>query len=361
MSRRALLALGLLAAVLGGGIANSQTLYDLFAVRWPSNTVTSGSGVNAVRTVRYSALVAAPNLQPRPSRPPQAQSAPRSQPKTELIKFAAAPFPYDGEVPGTGQPFLNVNEGGRKGHRTARGGILWERDTFSDNRVLLHIPAGFDINRPAVMVVFFHGHGANLTRDVLRRQNVPQQISLSGMNAVLVAPQFAVDAADSSAGHFWEPGGFARFIHEAGKTLARLDGHTAMARKYAAMPVVIVAYSGGYLPAAWSIRKGGIGKQMKGMVLLDGLYGEIGDFAKWIKTSKSGFFVSAYTRSTRRQNLELANILKEQNVPYSNDIGSHLWRGGVALLPMDSDIRHRDFVTQAWTDNPIADILSKLN
>ena len=354
---RVLLPLGLLAGALAGGTAHSQSLYDLFAARWPSNAAPRDSV--AVRTVRYPAL-AKPNHDTR-RLPPQAEPAPRHQQKTQLIEFASAPFPYNGEVPGTGQAFLNVMEGGRKGHRTGRGGVLWERETFSDNRVLLHIPAGFDINRPAVMVVYFHGHGAELTRDVLQRQNVPAQISQSGTNAVLVAPQFAVDAADSSAGHFWEPGGFARFIREAGKKLASLDGRPAMARKFASMPVIIVAYSGGYLPAAWSSRKGGIGRQMKGMVLLDGLYGEIGDFAKWIKTSKSGFFVSAYTRSTRRQNLELANILREQNVPYSTDIGNHLWRGGVALLEMDSEIRHRDFVTQAWTGNPIADILSKLN
>ena len=62
---------------------------------------------------------------------------------------------------------------------------------------------GFDPKRPAVMVVFFHGHGANLAQDVYDRQQVPAQITAAGVNAVLVAPQFAVDAADSSAGKFW--------------------------------------------------------------------------------------------------------------------------------------------------------------
>ena len=46
------------------------------------------------------------------------------------------------------------------------------------------------------MVVFFHGHGANLAQDVLDRQQVPEQITAAGVNAVLVAPQFAVNAAD---------------------------------------------------------------------------------------------------------------------------------------------------------------------
>jgi hypothetical protein len=46
---------------------------------------------------------------------------------------------------------------------------------------------------------------------------------------------------------------------------------------------------------------------------------------------------------------------------YSSDIGKHLWRGRVALLPANSDVNHQDFVTQAWTRNPIADILAKLD
>src|SRR5439155_1538890 len=104
--------------------------------------------------------------------------------------------------------FLNVIFGQRKGHRTPRGRILWEDITYRERRVLLHIPKGFDFNRPGVMVVFFHGHGATLRRDVRDRQLVPAQISESGSNAVLVAPQFAYNTSDSSPGKFWEPGGF---------------------------------------------------------------------------------------------------------------------------------------------------------
>jgi hypothetical protein len=359
-----ILPLGLLAGVLAAGAARSQSLTaqpqvlayqsnDVFAARWPANGLPSGN-VIAVRSIPQSAYPATTPLAARQPRVP-------TQPKTELVKFATAPFPYDGQVPGTDRPFLDVVKDGQKGHRTARGSVLWQSETFNDSRVLLHIPAGFDINRPAVMVVFFHGHGADLTRDVMQRQNVPEQISLSGKNAVLVAPQFAVDAADSSAGRFWQPGGFARFVDEAAKKLATLQGTPRTAKQFANMPVIIVAYSGGYLPAAWSIREGGLGRRLHGLVLLDGLYGEIEHFANWIKSSKSVFFVSAYTQSTRRQNLALANILNEQNVSYSADIGKHLWRGHVAFLPASSDVSHQDFVTQAWTDNPIADILANLN
>src|SRR5262249_38262524 len=154
----------------------------------------------------------------KPVRCPPGKDA-LKQTKTALVEFASAPFPYDGIVPDKDAWFLNVIYGPRKGHRTPRGRILWEDPTFRERRVLLHIPKGFDFPRPAVMVVFFHGHGATLRRDVRDRQLVPEQISASGINAVLVAPQFAYNASDSSAGKFWEEGGFKKFIIEAGQKL----------------------------------------------------------------------------------------------------------------------------------------------
>src|SRR5690606_34691558 len=111
-------------------------------------------------------------------------------------------------------PFLNVRDSGRLGHRTFSGRVYWADSTYSDNRVLLHVPRGFDTHRPGVIVMFFHGHGATLERDVLARQRVPEQITESGLNAVLVAPQFAVDARDSSAGKLWTAQGFRRFLDE---------------------------------------------------------------------------------------------------------------------------------------------------
>ena len=158
----------------------AQLASDVFAARWPSNTPAQD-----VTTVRTTPQAARP---PQPRLPSQATVPPRAEPKTELVKFATAPFPYDGVIPDTERRFLDVVKDGQKGHRTARGTVLWQSDTFNDSRVLLHIPGGFNINKPAVMVVYFHGHGADLTRDVLDRQNVPAQISLSGKNAVLVAP-----------------------------------------------------------------------------------------------------------------------------------------------------------------------------
>jgi hypothetical protein len=134
--------------------------------------------------------------------------------QTTLVSLKSSAFPYFGNNPHTDEPFLNISKGERKGHRSYGGRVYWQDQTYNDNRVLMHVPESFDIRKPGVIVVFFHGNGATLERDVRDRQLVPQQISESGVNAVLLAPQLAVDAADSSAGKFWQPGGLKRFIDE---------------------------------------------------------------------------------------------------------------------------------------------------
>ena len=107
------------------------------------------------------------------------------------------------------------------------------------------------------MVVFFHGHGAILARDIRDRQKLPAQITASGVNAVLVAPQFAVDAADSSAGKFWDAGGFKRFLEESSVQLARLYGDSKTQQAFADMPIVLVSYSGGFGPTLAVLDRGG--------------------------------------------------------------------------------------------------------
>jgi len=298
---------------------------------------------------------------------PQQIHAPRrpvAHDRTALVPFETAPFPYDGPIAGTDKPFLNVEEDGRLGHRTPFGRLYWADETYSDDRVLLHIPKGFDLRKPSVMIVFFHGHGATLRRDVLRRQRVPAQISASGINAVLVAPQLAVDASDSSAGKFWEPGAFGRFIGEAAQKLAKLDGNPRSVRTFASMPIVIVAYSGGYLPAAWCAAKGGLMKRIRGVILLDALYGQVDKFASWISRDPSAFFVSTYLGSTERKNAELERVLADREVAFDTQLDSRLGPGSVTIFPGDTGsttrITHRSLLTHAWVKNPLADLLRRM-
>jgi len=123
-----------------------------------------------------------------------AAAAPTQAARTAIVPFETSPFPYSGRPPGQEKPFFDVEQEGRRGHTSPRGGVYWEEETYSDRGVLLSIPRGFDCARPGVLIVFFHGNGADLQGVVARRQQVPRQVAQSGLNALLVAPQFARNA-----------------------------------------------------------------------------------------------------------------------------------------------------------------------
>ena len=285
---------------------------------------------------------------------------PAREDQTTLVSLKSSAFPYLGNNPRTDEPFLNISKGDRRGHRSYGGRVYWQDETYNDNRVLMHVPENFDVRKPGVIVVFFHGNGATLERDVRDRQLVPQQISDSGVNAVLLAPQLAVDAADSSAGKFWQPGGLKRFVAESAEHLARLYGDPGAAKAFANMPVVIVGYSGGFVPAAWSLEVGGLGNRVRGVFLLDAVYGELDKFASWIVNNRSGFFVSAYTRYTKRHDNELMQMLKEKGIAISEDMDGPLRPGSVVFVETPEGVTHRDYVTHAWTENPVKEVLVKM-
>jgi hypothetical protein len=285
-----------------------------------------------------AAIVPAPHPMPDVV-PPRALGV---REKTALIDFETGPFPYHGQED-------------RRGHVNSRGS-----QTYSDDRTLLHIPPGFDPNRPAVMVVFFHGHRAELARDVRDRQKVPAQVTAAGINAVLVAPQFAFDAADSSAGNFSQPNGFKRFLDEAAQKLARLYGDPRSATAFANMPIVVVAYSGGFGPTLAVLERGGVRGRVRGLVLLDALYAGMDKFADWIASNRSAFFVSSYTPHTAYHNADLENLLRKRSVPYGPELRRSGLEGMVTFLPAGA-VSHRDFVTHAWANDPVKDILARMS
>ncbi len=283
--------------------------------------------------------------------------------KVALVPFRTSPFPYQGEVPEQGRPFLDVDDGERRGHATTRGGVYWEDPTYSDRRVLIAIPPGFDLRRRTVLVVFLHGNEATLERDVHDRQQVPRQLAESGLNAVLVAPQFAVDARDSSAGRFWEPGVFAHFLDEAAEQAARVHGNPRLQNVLRRAPVVVVAYSGGYHAAAYALAVGGAEKRIHGVVLLDALYGQEDKFAGWLaRRHRASFFLSTYTESSRTGNETLQRLLGERDIRFRplEAMPKRLVNGTLAFLPVGADELHQEFVSHAWTDDPLIDVFRRI-
>ena len=295
-------------------------------------------------------LTASPAWARQPSHDPR---------KMAMQPFATAPFPYRGKLPGSDVDFLDASSGNRRGHTSPRGGIYWEDQTYSDNRVLLAIPKGFDLKAKSAIVVYFHGNGATLDRDVIQRQAIVDQLEASGLNAVLVAPQFAVDAQDSSAGRFWQPGAFDAFMTEAASWLAKLYGSSHARKVFDTAPVVLIAYSGGYNPAAFVLAGGD--NRIKGVMLLDAVFGEEDKFAAWIaRHHKSVFFFSAFSQASAQGNAALENILQSRKIPFGTGIPTKFALGSTSFYQADDDVGHNDFLTDAWEDWPLKDLLQRI-
>jgi hypothetical protein len=287
--------------------------------------------------------------------------------RAALVPFRTSPFPYDGKIPTDGRSFLDYEKDGKRGHTSPRGNLHLEEEAYNDRRSLLYLPGGFDLSRPehALIVVFFHGNNARLRRDVEIRQRVPLQLARSGLNAALVVPQFAVDIPDSSAGWFWQPSVFKQYLAEAAEHLAALRGDPCTKPIFDRLGVVLVAYSGGYNPAAYALAVGDADSRIRGVILLDALYGETDKFDKWIGASAgkggTGFFFSAYSDSSRVENLALQQSLAYQGIaietpPHRLRLNS----GSVTFLFAGAAIDHNDFVTSAWVRDPLKAVLSTI-
>jgi hypothetical protein len=298
---------------------------------------------------------------------PAAATRPFAAKPPALVRFATSPFPYDGTIPPDNKPFLDYRQDGQRGHTSPRGALHLEDEAYSDQRSLVYLPAGFDLSRPerALIVVFFHGNFARLDRDVVRRQRVPEQLAASGLNAALVAPQFAVDIADSSAGRFWQPGIFKDYLAEAAHHLALLRGEPCTEAIFNRLGVVLVAYSGGYDPAAFALDVGGADERIRGVILLDALYGETERFERWIARAVgqtgAGFFFSAYSASSRPENLALQHALADQKIGVAAaSRRPRLHPGSIDFLFAGPDIDHKEFVTSAWAPDPLKLVLSAI-
>ena len=298
---------------------------------------------------------------PAPSPRLPAGPQPLKEARTQLVAFNASAFPYRGIIPGTNKPFLDVRDGKRRGHTTLRGEVCWEDATYSDRRSLLFLPAGYNPQLPSLLVIFLHGQGATLERDVMVRQAVPRQLAESGKNVALVAPQLAVDAPDSSAGNFWRPGHLAAYIDEAAERLMRLYGDRRTGPHFNASSVVIVSYSGGYLSAAYALERGGAAHRVKGVVLMDSLYGEEDKFAAWAAARRRlAFLLSAYTDSTRDENANLRALLAKRRIAHADALPRSLTSGTMAFVACGGLDLHGDFITRAWGPDPLKQALAMI-
>src|SRR5215472_11283871 len=157
--------------------------------------------------------------------------------------------------------------------RDALGTTLWlglDRAPFPgpgapyhDDTVIVFVPAHFRLWDDEGISVLVHFHGHNTTADrALKAHELREQLADSQQNALLVVPQLAVMAADSSCGKLESPGGLARLLSEVVTATAREGritlGDTAFSEDAPIGTVCVSAHSGGYHAAASVLRAGDV-------------------------------------------------------------------------------------------------------
>jgi hypothetical protein len=253
---------------------------------------------------------------------------------------------------------------------------------FDDPRTLLHVAAGFDPSRPIVIVVFFHGWCATLSRriggqryHVVESYRLIEQVDAAGINAVVIAPQFARDAdagmvaMPGHPGKLAEPGGFARFLDEATTRLARRLG---AARRLVQAPVVLMSFSGGYRAAARTLAVGGVADRLIGFIGLDTIYGEVDAFAAWFAANHRRAFIAAvhtggreHDHASASSTLALRQSIAAMRLPGARlrrSLPRHLTPGIAAFVGVGDPALHLDLVAAGWPgfDRPVRRLLQRL-
>jgi hypothetical protein len=255
---------------------------------------------------------------------------------TMLVRLASAPFPFTPD-PAKDEPA----PAGR----------------YTDDRVLIHVPPGFDPARPFRILLFFHGNGATLSDTVVHDEAIPAQVNASGRNVILVAPQLAYDARDSHPGKLLRPGGVRRLLAAAlGRAADALGVSVA---SLAGGPVIVAAYSGGWWPAMESVTKGELDGRLRTLVLLDAFYGGEAAFADWAgRARKTGALVALYSKSSAAGAETFLEKLSTAGIATQSDLPAALPNGTVAVVSVDTP--HRQVPMEGPPDRPLAEILRRL-
>ncbi len=277
-----------------------------------------------------------------------------------VAPLTSAPFPYSGKDvdphffdftdPKTGERF-------RTGRTLER---LSERDHYRDSSVLFYVPKRFNPNRSFVYVVFFHGNRSDVQQCV-KDYRLDEQIESSGKNAILLLPQLAKNASDSSPGTFSRKNVFRAFMQEAAQVLSQRLGKK-FRRPLEQAPIILAAFSGGYKPLACSLDRGGVDSRIKAVLLLDALYEDLYIFGKWVLShAGGGVFVNIFTEGSacEEKTKILAQFLREHRVPFKEE-----WpRGSFAkrqICLIGSSSEHLQIPVEGPPAEPLAALLRNL-
>jgi len=275
---------------------------------------------------------------------------------TVLVRLDAAPFPFQ---PGAGEGFWAGRDATRRLYRRFRTTKFYRVPHYVDDRVLVHVTPHRPQGGPPVVVLYLHGHNADLVRDVIGRRRVIDQVNASGRNVILVAPQMAWRAVDSHPGKLGRDGGALKLVNAAVAALKSEGGpSTPVATVAAQHPVLIVGYSGGWLAAMWSTLRGEFEGRLRGVLLLDAWFGPVERWARWkIEDGAKVFFVGLGGRRTVAAGLKVESALLRGGAAVAKRLPALLDRQSVILETLTP---HADLPISGPPKWPIAEVLRRL-
>ena len=217
-------------------------------------------------------------------------------------------------------------------------------DHYNDNHVLVIAPKNLDAGKKVDLIFWFHGWHNNIDSAAAYYQLTKQFLS-SGMNAVLVLPEAAKDAADSYGGKLEKAGVFSAFVKD---VLLQLKDKKLIGPHCEPGHILLGGHSGGGEVISCIVKNGQI--EINEVVLFDALYGGTEKFMAWIKADTSHRFIHLYTDygfGPKDESQKMTAQLKQERIPFFETEESALTSKEIRnerLVFIHSKSQHNDII-----------------
>ena len=217
-------------------------------------------------------------------------------------------------------------------------------DHYNDSHVLIIAPKKLHTDKRVDLIFWFHGWHNNIDSAAAYYQLTRQLIS-SGMNAVLVMPEAAKDAADSYGGKLEKPGVFRALVED---VLQELKNKKLIGAHCASGHILLGGHSGGGEVISYIVENGQI--EINEVVLFDALYDGTEKFMVWIKSDTAHRFIHLFTDygyGPKDESQRMITKLKQEQIPFLETEESDLTPGEIQnnkLVFIHSLRKHNDII-----------------
>jgi len=186
-------------------------------------------------------------------------------------------------------------------------------DHYCDSNVLIVVPKNLKADKKVNLIFWFHGWHNNIDT-TLAYYHLDRQFIASGIDAVLVLPEAAKDAADSYGGKLERPGVFRALVAD---VLQELKNKKMIGVDCGSGHILLGGHSGGGEVISFIVENGQM--DINEVVLFDALYGGTEKFMIWLKADTSHRFIHLYTDygyGPKDESQNMTTQLKQEQIPY---------------------------------------------